>query len=309
MEYVQLGGTDLRISRVGFGCAPIGGHDYGAVDDRTSLGALHRAFELGINFFDAADVYGFGRAETLLGTAFAGKLDRVVIATKVGVRWDQNGRTWRDLSITWLEKALEASMRRLGADFIPLYQVHWPDPATPIGVAIATLGEFRAAGKIGHIGCCNLGKAELDEAVRAGPVESLQLPLSLMDRTRLELVKHSATNHGLSVLCYDVLARGLLTGKYSKAHRFEGNDTRKGSEYFRADRMAEGLEVVARLKSVGSIHGCTPPQIAVRWAMDQAGVSVALTGIKTPAQAEENALSAQCMLAPDELKYLETGRT
>jgi aryl-alcohol dehydrogenase-like predicted oxidoreductase len=309
MEYVELSGTDLRISRVGFGCAAIGGHDYGAVDDRTSIAALHRAFELGINFFDAADVYGFGRAEILLGRAFAGKLDRVVIATKVGVRWDQNGKTWRDLSRTWLEEALEASMRRLRTDFIPLYQIHWPDPATPIRVALATLGEFREKGKIGHIGCCNFGQAELDEAVTAGPVESLQLPLSLMDRTRLDLVKHAATDHGLSVLCYDVLARGLLTGKYKRDHRFEGSDTRPGSEYFRADRMAEGLEMVERLKSVGGAHGCTAPQIAVRWAMNQTGVSVALTGIKTPAQAEDNALSAQCMLAPDELKYLETGRT
>lgn len=307
MEYALLGDTDLRVSRVGFGCAAIGGHDYGSVNDDTSVAAIERALELGINFFDVADVYGFGHAEAVLGRAIAGKHDRAIVATKVGVRWDDGGRTWRDLSRAWVTKALEGSLRRLKLDFIHLYQIHWPDPATPISEVIAVLEEFRASGKVGYIGCCNFTQAELDLALGCGPVKSIQFPLNILDRSRVALAEY-ASERGLGVQCYDVLARGLLTGKYDGQARFEGTDSRPRSDYFKGQRLGEGLHAVGRLKSVGDAHGCKPAQVAARWVLDQSGVTVALTGIKTPEQAADNAGAVGCGLTPDEARYLETGR-
>ena len=306
MEYALLGSTDIRVSRIGFGCAAIGGHDYGPVDDKTSIAAVHRALDLGINFFDVADVYGFGHAEEVLGRALQGRREQAVVATKVGVRWDESGKTRRDLSPTWLARAIDGSLRRLKLDSIDLYQIHWPDHATPIPDALAVLEEFRASGKIRHIGCCNFNQTELDQALAVAAVKSFQIPLNLLDQSRLGLVQHAA-GHGLGVQCYDVLARGLLTGKYDGATRFAGSDTRSRSDYFKGDRFTSGLQLVGRLKSIGDAHGCTVAQVAVRWAIGQSGVTVALTGIKTPSQADDNAGAAQCPLTADEARYLATG--
>lgn len=155
MDRVSLGSTDLHVSRVGFGCAVMGGWDYGAADDNESISAVHAALDQGINFFDTADVYGLGHAEEVLGRALRDQGDDVVVATKFGVRWDAQGRTVRDCSPGWVVRALEDSLRRLGRERISLYQIHWPDPTVPIEDTMEALERCRAQGKIQHIGCCN----------------------------------------------------------------------------------------------------------------------------------------------------------
>ena len=309
MEHTTLGRGGPRISRIGFGCATIGGHDYGAVRDETSVAAILRALDLGINFFDVADVYGLGRAETVLGSALKGRLDNVVIATKVGVRWDAAGQTTRDLSAAWMERALRDSLRRLGTDHIPLYQVHWPDGQRSVTEVMERMLAFRHAGHIGDIGCCNFSAAQVAEAATVVPLASLQLPLSLVEREHRALAASAAAAYGVSVLTYNVLGRGLLTGKYTRESTFTGTDTRARSDLFRGPLLEEGLQAAARLAEVAARHGRTPSEAAVRWVLQQEGVGVALTGIKSPEQAESNAAAAEWSLDADDLRYLEPTRS
>ena len=155
MEYVKFGSTPLTISRIGVGCAAIGGYDYGKVDDRESVTAIRKAFDLGITFFDTADVYGFGHAEEILAQALGKHRAEVIVATKFGVSWEGKGRTTRDISAARVVEALEGSLRRLKLECIPLYQIHWHDFRTSLEETMQALKRCQEAGKVRFVGCCN----------------------------------------------------------------------------------------------------------------------------------------------------------
>ena len=278
----------IPASRLGFGCAAIGGYDYGAVRDDESILAVQRALDAGITLFDTADVYGLGHAEQILGRGLGRRRPEVIIATKVGVRWDDGGRTVRDLTPAYLESALEASLRRLGVDCISLYQMHWPDPRTPIDATLETLDRFRQHGKIRWIGCCNVDIAAIDRAQRACRVDAVQLPFSLVDRAHETTLQHAHATHGMLVTVYNALAQGLLTGKYDAASRFGSDDLRSRSDLFHGPRLEDGLEALARVRVLAARRGRTPAQIALRWAAEQPFVDAVLAGMKTPAQVDEN---------------------
>ena len=182
MEYVRLSGTDLVISRVGFGCEPLGGTDWGHVGESDAVAAVSRALDLGISFFDTADVYGLGRSEEILSRALGKRRKDVVIATKFGVNWHRGpkegrAQTFFDCSSRRAIEALEGSLRRLRVDCISLYLVHWPDPNTPIGETMQTLMKCREAGKIQHIGVSNFPVSLIREAHQAGSVVAVELPI------------------------------------------------------------------------------------------------------------------------------------
>ena len=148
MEYAKLGLSDLRVSRIGFGCWAIGGHGYGKTDDKESIKAIQKALHLGINFFDTADVYGFGHSEEILCKALGSQKDNVIIATKFGVNWDERGNTFYDCSPKRVTEALEGSLRRLKIDCIPVYQIHWYDNVSPILETLEVLKKYQESGKI-----------------------------------------------------------------------------------------------------------------------------------------------------------------
>ena len=230
MERVRFGRTDFAVSRVGFGCAAIGGYDYGPTGDRESLAAIRRALELGVNFFDTSDVYGLGHSEEILAAGLGEDRNKVVVATKFGVKWDARGRTERDISPRYAAEAIEASLGRLKLERIPVYQVHWPDGKTPIGDTLAALKRFQEAGKIGCIGVCNFAPEQVREAQRASRIESLQLPYSLVEPERGEEVHSAVEEFDLAFLPYSPLGQGLLTGRYGPGSKFAGTDLRARSE-------------------------------------------------------------------------------
>jgi len=289
MEYRQLGRTALTISRIGFGCAAIGGYDYGKVCDKDSIAAVHRALEVGVNFFDTADVYGFGHSEEVLGQALSGRSKDVVVATKVGVAWDDLGRRRRDLSPTYIRKAIDNSLRRLQIECIPLYQIHWPDPLTPLGETVDALTECQRAGKIQVIGCCNFSLKTVEEAQTMCRIESIQLPFSLIDRRYEREIQQCWQQHNMAILCYNVLAHGLLTGKYNQSSRFDNTDLRQRSSFFDVEQMASNMRLLKQLRRVGTRHARSPAQTAVRWALSHAAVTCAITGAKHAKQIDENA--------------------
>lgn len=304
MRYVALGRTNVSISRVCFGCAAIGGYDYGPVDDGTSIAALRRAVECGINFFDVADVYGFGRSEGLLRSAFGPKLRELVVATKFGVHWDRSGRTRRDISPAALRSALEGSLDRLGLETIPLYQIHWPDGRTRLEDCVAELEACRREGKVLHYGACNLDAAEVRRCQVGGRLESLQVPFSLVERHSAAALEAASSEYSMSTLVYNALGHGLLTGKYTEESSFAGTDLRTRVPLFTGPARTRAFEMLGRVRQVAGRAGRSCAEVAIAWCLSQSTVSVVIAGAKTPAQVEVNALAADWALPDPDLRFL-----
>lgn len=304
MKYRKLGRNGPEVSAIGFGCWAIGGHGYGRVDDRTSISAVRRALDCGVNFFDTADVYGFGRSESVLAEALGDRRRDAVIATKFGVCWDDTGKTWRDSSPDRAVAALHASLTRLRVERIPLYQVHWPDGRTPLSDTLGELERQRQAGKIEHIGVSNFNAAEIARAKGAEAIVSVQYPLNVLDRSHLSDIESCGGELGIGVLVYSVLARGLFTGKFGGKREFAAGDTRATDSSFGGETLANALIAGRKLVEIGETRGMTPGQTAISWALSRTGVTAAIVGAKTPLQAEQNAAAADTKLSESDLQQL-----
>jgi aryl-alcohol dehydrogenase-like predicted oxidoreductase len=288
MEYQRLGLTDLKVSRIGFGCWAIGGHGYGNVDDSESIKAIHKALDLGINFFDTADVYGFGHSEEILGKALGGKRNDVIVATKFGVNWDENRRTFKDCSAKRIVEALDGSLRRLKIDCIPLYQIHWHDGKTPIEDVMEALFKCKEEGKIKYIGGSNFPFELTKEAMKTGMIDSIQLPYNFINKNWSDEIVHYVSALKLGVIAYQVLARGLLAGKFNENIQFGPQDTRAFDKDFQGSKFIKNLNIVRKMKKIALKYGKTTSQLAIRWVLDNPNVSCALVGALTQIQVVDN---------------------
>lgn len=309
MEYATLGQTDVRISRIGFGGEQLGGHDWGKFAEKECIAAIDRALELGINFFDTADVYGLGKSEEVLATGLGSQRHEVVIATKFGVNWEHDSdagraRTFYDASPKRVVEAVEGSLRRLKIDSIPLYQVHWPDPSVPVADTMEALVKCQEQGKIQHIGYANATPAVIAQAFQVHRLESLQAPYNLLHRRIEGATIQCCAALQMSVLAYGPLAQGLLTGKYGRNSTFAPDDRRHRLRHFQGSELDRSLEIVDRLREVSSSYGKSITQVALRWVLDSPSVTAAIVGMKTPGQADENAGAACWKLSATEVAYL-----
>lgn len=309
MEYKKLGRTDLSVSRIGFGCWAIGGHGYGRVDEAEAIRSLRAAFDAGINFFDTADVYGFGRSEEIIAKALGHNIHDVVLATKFGVRWDASGRTWKDISPNHVRLAIENSLRRLNLDCIPLYQIHWPDDTTPIADVMEVLSRCRDAGKIRHIGCCNFSKDMLQEIDCAHRMESVQYLFNVARRENEPTMRYASEELSSAVLVYSVIGRGMFSGKYSAHSTFSEGDTRSSDPDFSGALFEKNAVFANKLKEVGVKYGKSSAQIAIRWAVENQLVTTAITGIKNCNQLWENTASLGWDMDESDLTSLDTIET
>lgn len=288
MEYFQPNFSDLRISRIGFGCAAISGHDYGKVEKSEAIGAIRKAWEGGVNLFDTADVYGFGDTEKILADALGSERHNAIITTKFGINWDESARTFRDCSVKRMTKALEDSLRRLRLDCIPIYLVHWYDGVTPLCDLMAALQECQKQGKIRYIGCSNFSMEMVLEASITHEMEVVQLPYNLVRQEYATQLSESIEKQNMLTMTYDVLARGLLTGKYNKNTKFGDNDTRTRHQYFTGPCLDSGLRIVRRIERIGRRYNKTPAQIAIKWALGKSFINCVLIGNKRASQVDEN---------------------
>ena len=288
MEYRPLGKTRLSISRIGFGCGPASGYDYGPVDEAEWCAAVRFAVDQGVNFFDVADVYGFGRAEELLARALGETRRDVVIATKCGLAWNAAGKVRRDLSRQSVLCALEGSLRRLRLDSIPLYQIHWPDPAVPIADAMETLARCQDEGKIQFLGVGNFPLELLERAHCVRRFESQQVAFNLLAREPEREIFPWCESVQVSNIAHSGLARGFLAGREAADSAFHATDTRRNSPYFSACGQMEKVELLRALRKTGTETGKPLPSVAIRWILDHPQVSSVLVGIKNRRQAEEN---------------------
>ncbi|UCF77728.1 MAG: aldo/keto reductase [Candidatus Eiseniibacteriota bacterium] len=289
MQFVQLGKSDLKASRIGFGCWAIGGTDWGPVDDGESVKAIRKALDCGINFFDTADVYGGGHSEEVLAKALGAERKKVLVATKVAGVKKKGSPPRLDTSHKHILEAIEASLSRLRTDYVDLYQIHAPDHSTPVKETMSTLMELKEQGKIRHIGLSNMNVKDIGEYMEYGPVTTLQPEYSMIQRQSEKELFPFCLESDIGVLAYSPLGRGLLTGKYTRESTFPLSDLRAVDAPFQGKIFEINLRCVERLRKPASDSGRTLAQLAVAWTLSNPAVSVSLVGAKTTSQVEENA--------------------
>lgn len=304
MKYQTLGNTDLNVSAIGLGTWSMGGRWWGDVDDAESLATIQRARELGINFFDTADIYGFGHSEKLLGQALAEHRKEVIIASKVGLRWNNKGKIRNDLSRSYILQEIDASLTRLNTDYIDLYQVHWPDPNTPVEETMAALTQCVDAGKVRHLGASNLTVAQLAEYRKYGDIVSLQPPLNLFERQAELQLLPTCLKERIGTLIYSPLCRGLLSGKF-KPNQEISEPVRKRDPLFSGPTFEKNLRVVQRLGELASENEKSVAQLAVAWVLTHSAVTVALCGARKADQVAESAAAGDWRLDHHTLEEIE----
>jgi aryl-alcohol dehydrogenase-like predicted oxidoreductase len=276
----------VTMSRVGLGTWAIGGWMWGGTDEAESIRTIQEALDLGITLIDTAPAYGFGRSEEIVGKALAqdGRRRRAVIATKVGLDWKE-GKPFRNSRPARIMKEAEDSLQRLRTDVIDLYQVHWPDSTVPLDDTAEAMARLYRAGKINAIGVSNFSPAEMDVFRTAAPLHTVQPPYNLFERAIEQDVLPYCVAHGITTLTYGSLCRGLLAGRMKSDTVFSGDDLRRHDPKFQAPRYAQYLAAVDALDRLAQERfGKRVIHLALRWALDQPGVGVALWGARRPDQ-------------------------
>ena len=308
MEYRKLGDSDLEVSVIGFGGWGIGGAPFWSTEgDHPSCKAILKAFDLGINFFDTAPVYGFGHSEELLGKTLKSVRDKVILATKCGLVWDkeQLGAIAKNASRTSILNEVEQSLRRLQTDVIDLYQVHWPDANTPQEETMATLLEIQEQGKIRYIGVSNYSVEQMKECLKVGNLVSLQPEYSLLERSIEKETVPFCLENQIGVIAYSPLSSGVLTGKYDKSTKFKDWRSKGIIGTFTGEGYENNIEKVDALKEVAKQAGKTCGQMAINWVTRQRGLTTALVGVKNESQMEENLRSVGWQPSADQQQEIE----
>lgn len=287
-----LGRTGLDVTRVGLGAWAIGGpwdFGWGPQDDADSVAAIHAAIDQGLGWIDTAAVYGLGHSEEVVGRAVRElpEEDRPLVFTKCGMSWDDDGKVTRVGAPDAIRRGVQDSLRRLGVEAIDLMQIHWPpDDGTPEEEAWGALVELREKGDIRFAGVSNFSPAQLDACEAVGHVDTLQPPLSLLERTALSTSIEWAATHETGVIVYSPMQSGLLSGGWSRERtdQLADGDWRRDDEQFTGDLLDRNLALVERLRPIAAREDCSPAELAVAWTLHQHGVTAAIVGARRPDQ-------------------------
>jgi aryl-alcohol dehydrogenase-like predicted oxidoreductase len=288
-ESISCDAIPKPISRVGLGTWAIGGAMWGGSNDGESIKTIQHAVDVGINLIDTAPVYGFGHSEEIVGQALAegGRRDKAVLATKVALEW-VDGKVFRNSSPARIRKEIEDSLRRLRTDRIDIYQVHWPDSTVPIEETAETMLELHREGKVLALGVSNFSPQQMETWRRVAPLHSTQPPYNIFEREIEADVLPYALNQKLIVLSYGAICRGLLSGKMSRARKFEGDDLRLQDPKFLEPRYSQYLAAVDLLaKHAEANYGKSVLAFAVRWILDRGETMTALWGARNAAQLDQ----------------------
>jgi len=317
MKYVSLEGLDIKLSCIGFGGEQLGGYRWGKTSEVEMVKAIRKAMDSGINFFDTAPIYGLGHSEEVLGRTLGADRKKVIIATKVGFVWKKNAilkkptpsspiEKLADSSPANINREIDMSLRRLKTDYIDLYQIHLPDPNTPIEDTLLAMEKLKQSGKIRCIGCCNFPLELLKESLKYGEIKTIQIPYNLIDRKAERDLLPFCRENNIAVLVYSPLARGFLTGKYDRNTKFGLDDhrSRNSDEYFFGEAFLRNSEVLEKIKFVAKKLNKTPTQIAFRWVLENPCVTTAIFGAKSMAQVEENVVASDFTLSKEDMEFL-----
>ena len=306
MQYRILGNTGVKVSVIGLGANNFGGRN----DEPSSFRVLDQALDLGVNFIDTADVYNLGKSEQVIGNWIKGRRDRLVIATKFVMAMDDYPNS-RGASRYHIFNAVEDSLRRLNTDHIDLYQVHWPDPETPIEQTIRALDDLVKQGKIRYFGSSNFSALQLSEALwtsryfNLNSLVSEQCYYNLLKRGVEREVVPYAADKGLSIIPFFPLESGLLTGKYRRNEPIPEGTRMASGEFYQRSLTDENFEKVDKLSNFAQDRGHTVGELALAWLLATPAVCSVIAGASSPEQVVQNVEAANWDLSPDDLKGID----
>jgi aryl-alcohol dehydrogenase-like predicted oxidoreductase len=307
MKHSKLGSQGLTASQLGIGCMGMS-EFYGTTDDKESIKTLHRAFELGINFWDTADAYGPYLNEALVGKALRGIRSEITLATKFGILRDPANPQLRGLSgkPAYVQSACEASLKRLNTEVIDLYYLHRVDAETPIEETVGAMALLVKQGKIKGIGLSEVSAATIRKAHAVHPITAVQSEYSLWTRDPEEEVLATCKELGIAFVAYSPLGRGFLTGQIKSFDDLEADDYRRFSPRFQGENFQKNLELVKKISELAKQKGCTASQLALAWVMAQGDFIFPIPGTKRIKYLEENAGAINIYFTKEELIQIDT---
>ncbi len=320
MKYRKLGNTDLQLSEVTFGAWAAGGWMWGGTERKDAINAIRTAYSLGVTSIDTAPIYGQGTSEEIVGEAMK-RVSRhsFQILTKYGMRWDlkkgdfafssknNSGEAidiYKYAGRESIIKECEDSLKRLGTDYIDLYQIHWPDSTTAIEESMEAVGRLIEQGKVRYAGVCNYDAHQLEEAARYIPLVSDQVPYSMVKRDIEETLIPYCIENKKSILAYSPLERGLLTGKMLPGYKFAEGDHRRQVRFFKDENLKRTSEFLNLIKPIADEKHITLGQLVILWTLAQPGITIALVGARNAEQAIENAKAIDNSLTEEEVKLI-----
>jgi len=310
MKTKRLGNSDLFITPIGFGAWAIGGSGWefgwGDQEDKASIGAIHRALELGVNWIDTAAVYGMGHSEEVVASALKTWLGpQPYVFTKCGLLWDDKGNVRRNLKAESIRRECENSLLRLKVDAIDLYQIHWP--TEDLAEGWSEMARLQKEGKVRWIGVSNFDAIQLRRAEKIASITSLQPPYSLIRREIEQSILPYSHSHGIGVIVYSPMQSGLLTGAMTRERiaKLPDSDWRSRDLEFREPKLSKNLALVERLRKVGQKYGRPPGQVAVAGVLRNPAVTGAIVGARNAQQVERNVGAAELLLTDEDVAEIE----
>lgn len=321
MNKITLPESEVQLTPLTFGAWAIGGWFWGGAEEKESIRAIESAIDNGMTTIDTAPVYGFGQSEEYVGKAIKGKRDKVQILSKFGLRWDvetpnlhfekTKDNQGNELSIYRLGskesviKECEDSLRRLGTDYIDLFQQHWPDSYTPVEETMEALEILKQQGKIKAGGVSNYSAKQMTEADSYFKLSSNQVPYSMVLRDiEKELVPYCLENNK-AIIVYSPLQRGILTGKINSDYKFNEGDHRPNTPFYKQHNLLIINQFLQEIKSISDSKNATLAQLVIRWTLYQPGITCVLVGARNEKQVLENIKAAELRISPDEMEIID----
>ena len=320
MEYRNIGDSEINASVIAFGAWAAGGWMWGSTDRKDAVEAIVAAYEVGVTTIDTAPIYGQGASEEIVGEALKDiPRDKTQILTKYGMRWDlekgdfafhskkNNGEEIEIYKYAGKESIIyecEQSLKRLGTDYIDLYQIHWPDSTTPLEETFEAVVQLMEQGKVRYAGVCNYNAQLMTEAEKTVPLVSNQIPFSMVNRGVEEETIPYCIKHNKAVLAYSPLERGLLTGKIKPGYEFQEGDHRASHPHFQPYFIERTNVLLERIKPLADDKGVTLAQLVLRWTIERPGITIALVGARNAHQSVQNAKAMDFNISQEEIDFI-----
>jgi Predicted oxidoreductases (related to aryl-alcohol dehydrogenases) len=304
MRYTILGKTGLKVSAATIGTWAMGGMGWGEVDKEECISAIRTMVDQGVNIIDTAPFYGYGNSELVVGEAIKDIRDKVILATKGALLWDEKGIPIKKADYQTIVKGCEESLKRLKTDYIDIFLIHWPDEVTPMSEIMRALEDLRSAGKIRHAGASNFSKQQIEQCNESGNFEVLQLPYSMVQRNAEPLLQwgHSI---GLGTMSYGSLGAGILTGTIREMPKFRPDDMRLNFySFYKEPQFSQIMKLIDRLEIIAGKYEVPVAQVTINWNVQSGFLDTILMGVRKEQEAKENCAAFNWELEQEDVNYI-----